>query len=110
MVTQEKASLRDLQSLLGKFHFVSTCVRPGRLFVSRLLNWLRQAFPSNTVGSGYKINRRIPKDAKKDLLWWPKFLPGYNGVSIMSLENWSSPDEDLSSDTCLDGFGAISSN
>ena len=28
----------------------------------------------------------------------------------MSLENWSSPDEDLSIDTCLDGFGAISSN
>jgi hypothetical protein len=28
----------------------------------------------------------------------------------MSLENWSSPDEVLSSDACLDGFGAISSN
>jgi hypothetical protein len=65
-----------------------------------LLNWLRQSFPSNIVGSGHKIFRRIPKDVKKDLLWWHKFLPGYNGVSIMSLENWS----------CLDGFGAISSN
>ena len=28
----------------------------------------------------------------------------------MSLENCSSPDEDLSIDSCLDGFGAISSN
>ena len=28
----------------------------------------------------------------------------------MSPENWSSPDEDLSSDASLDGFGAISSN
>jgi hypothetical protein len=27
---KEKASLRDLQSLLGKLHFVSTCVRPGK--------------------------------------------------------------------------------
>jgi hypothetical protein len=107
---KEKASLRDLQSLLGKLHFVSTCVRPGRLFASRLLNWLRQAFPSNIVGSGHNIFRRIPKDVKKDLLWWHKFLPGYNGVSIMSLEIWSSPDEVLSSDACLDGFGAISSN
>jgi hypothetical protein len=43
---KKKASLRDLQSLLGKLHCVSTCARPGRLFVSRLLNWLRQAFPS----------------------------------------------------------------
>jgi hypothetical protein len=107
---KEKASLRDLQSLLGKLHFVSTCVRPGRLFASRLLNWLRQAFPSNIVGSGHNIFRRIPKDVKKDLLWWHKFLPGYNGFSIMSLENLSSPDEVLSSDACLDGFGAISSN
>jgi hypothetical protein len=48
--------------------------------------------------------------APKDLLWWHKFLPGYNGISIMSLENLSSPDEVLSSDACLDGFGAISSN
>jgi hypothetical protein len=75
-----------------------------------LLNWLRQAFPSNIVGSGHKIFRRIPKDVKKDLLWWHKFLPGYNGVSIMSLENWSSPDEVLSSVACLDGFRATSSN
>ena len=104
------ASLRDLQSLLEKLHSVSTCGRPGRLFVSRLLNWLRQAFPSNIVGSGHKIFRRIPKDVKKDVLWWHKFLPGYNGVSIMSLENWSSPDEVLSSGACLDRFGAISSN
>jgi hypothetical protein len=28
----------------------------------------------------------------------------------MSLENWSSPDQVLSSDACLDGFGAKSSN
>ena len=109
LLLNKKASLRDSQSLLGKLHFVSTC-RPGRLFVSRLLNWLRQAFPSNIVGSGHNIFRRIPKDVKKDLLWWHTFLPGYNGVSIMSLENLSSPDEVLSSDACLDGFGAISSN
>jgi hypothetical protein len=43
--------------------------------------------------------------------WWvrPLFAPTL-GFSIMSLENWSSPDEVLSSDACLDGFGAISSN
>jgi hypothetical protein len=40
--------------LLGKLHFVDTCVRPGRLFVSRLLNWLRSVFPSNIVGSGHR--------------------------------------------------------
>ena len=31
----------ELQQLLGKLSFVSTCVRPGRAFMSRLLNALR---------------------------------------------------------------------
>ena len=32
---------RQLQSLLGKLSFVTACVRPGRIFMSRLLNRLR---------------------------------------------------------------------
>lgn len=105
---KKKASMKDLQSLLGKLHFVSSCVQPGRIFVSRLLNWLRQAFPSNVVGRGHKIFRSIPLEVKRDLLWWHRFLSTYNGISIMILEEWSSPDSILSSDSCLDGFGAIS--
>lgn len=107
---KKKASLKDLQSLLGKLFFIATCVRPGRIFVSRLLNWLRQAFPSNITGNGHKIFRRIPSEVHKDLLWWHKFLHSYNGISIMFLEEWSRPDEVFSSDACLQGFGAISSN
>ena len=33
---KETASLKELQSLLGKLSFVSSCVRPGRDFVQRL--------------------------------------------------------------------------
>ena len=33
---------RELQQLLGKLSFVSTCVRQGRAFMSRLLNALRR--------------------------------------------------------------------
>jgi hypothetical protein len=32
------------------------------------------------------------------------------GFRLCPLRIWSSPDEVLSSDACLDGFGAISSN
>ena len=49
---KKKASLKELQSILGKLHFISGCVRPGRIFVSRLLNWLRTAFPSDSSGEG----------------------------------------------------------
>jgi hypothetical protein len=64
---KKKASLRELQSLLDKLHFIATCVRLGRIFVSRLLNWLCKAFPPNIVGSGHKIFRKIPHEVQKDL-------------------------------------------
>ncbi|CAG2198093.1 unnamed protein product [Mytilus edulis] len=97
---KEKCSLRDLQSLLGKLHFVSSCVRPGRLFVSRLLVWLR------TFG-GQNITKRVPKYIKLDLVWWSKFLDIYNGVSMMFLIDWSSPDCVLSCDSTLIVCGGI---
>jgi hypothetical protein len=32
---KKKSSLKELQSLLGKLHFISACVRPGWIFVGR---------------------------------------------------------------------------
>lgn len=104
---KKKTSLRDLHSLLGKLHFIATCVRPWRIFVSRLLNWPRKAFRSNIAGSGHKIFRKIPHAVEKDLEWWYKFLPCYNGIYIMSLADWSAPDEMLSCHECLDGLSAL---
>lgn len=43
--SHESSTLKQLQSLLGKLSFVTACVKPGRIFMSRLLNSLR-AFPS----------------------------------------------------------------
>ncbi|CAG2206889.1 unnamed protein product [Mytilus edulis] len=41
---KRSAKLRDIQSLVGKLNFMASCVRPGRVFMSRLLNWLRSAY------------------------------------------------------------------
>jgi hypothetical protein len=97
---KKKSSLYELQSLLGKLHFVATCLHPCRLFVSRLLNWLRSVFPSNIVGSGHRIFRTIATEVKNYLHWWQLFLLQYNGVSMISLDDWSAPDEIFSSDAC----------
>jgi hypothetical protein len=91
------ASKKELQSLLGKLNFVAQCVKPGRIFISRLLNWLREISDKGSFC--------IPLDLKLDLLWWNTFLPLYNGVSIMLSEEFSSPDEILSVDACLLGCG-----
>ncbi len=48
--------------------------------------------------------------SKKDLMWWYKFLPGYNGVSKMAIEEWSQPDEIFAMDACLEGCGGWNSN
>jgi hypothetical protein len=52
--------------LLGKLNFVAQCVKPGRIFISRLLNWLREISDKGSFC--------IPLDLKIDLLWWNTFL------------------------------------
>ena len=94
------ATVREIQSLLGKLQFISSCVRPGRIFVSRLLTWLR------TIHSSTQ-REKIPTFVKKDIVWWSKFLPTYNGISMMALENWSEVDEIIACDACLEGCGGF---
>ena len=38
---KETDSLKEIQSRLGKLNFKAACVRPGRIFISRLLQWLK---------------------------------------------------------------------
>ena len=99
---RENATLRDLQSLIGKLNFVASCVRPGRIFISRLIKWLKVLYKEKP---GTLHN--IPDFAKKDILWWYKFLPHYNGISMMLYEEWCQPDSIFSSDSCLLGCGGF---
>lgn len=96
-LTKSSCSKKQLQSLIGKLNFVSQCVRPGRIFISRLLNWLREMPENGTIN--------IPLDFKSDLRWWFSFLPLYNGVSMMAMDDWTEPDQVFAVDSCLTGCG-----
>lgn len=98
---KENATLKEIQSLLGKLNFVAACVRPGRIFISRMLKWLKILYKES---DSY---HSIPVYVKKDILWWFRFLPLYNGISMMLYEEWSCPDEIFSSDACLSGCGGF---
>jgi len=37
-LNKDVAKIKDLQSLIGKLNFVAACLRPGRIFFSRLIN------------------------------------------------------------------------
>ena len=94
------ASKKEVQQLIGKLQFVAKCVRPGRLFLSRMLEFLR------SMEDGQEVE--LTSEFRKDISWWSKFLPLYDGVSMMATEEWSSPDSVVSCDACLVGSGGWS--
>ena len=91
-----KFTRKDLESLIGKLQFVTACVRPGRIFISRLLNALR--------GPAMGVHK-AEVEMCKDIDWWKKYLTEYNGVSILWPEVHLVPNEQLASDSCLTGLG-----
>ena len=98
---KSEASLKETQSLVGVLSFCATCVREGRLFFSRILNFLK-TLP--------KLGRKtIPNSVKLDVQWWSRFMTEYNGVTVIPSEVWTQPDEIFSSDACLTGGGAWTS-
>ena len=76
-------------------------MRPSRVFVNRILNWLRLCYVE------HECQFVIPEEVKKDLVWWHKFLPMYNGISLLEYGEWWAADSVFSSDACLTGCGGI---
>ena len=94
-----KASRKEMESLIGKLQFAARCVRAGRVFISRMINWLR--------GTDRKGKHNIPTEAKKDIAWWREYMATYNGVSIMWLHKEPLADKVIATDSCKKGFGGI---
>ena len=97
---KNNASRKDVQKLVGKLNFAATTVRSGRLFYSRILNFLR-TLPKHGIHT-------IPGYVKKDIAWWHKFLLQYDGVSLIHEPEWRSIDSVISTDACLVGLGGFS--
>ena len=95
-IKKRSLTRRQLQSVLGKLLHVAKCVRPARLFVSRLLDRLRGA-------PRYYIN--VDAEIRADLRWFQQFAADWNGVSFMI---HMTPTRDIVADACLTGIGAAS--
>ena len=99
---KDSCTVKELLSLAGLLNFAARCVRSGRVYLSRVLNFLRQIPDKGT--------HKIPRDTLLDIKWWREFFPLFNGVSLMLNNDWSQPDEVLASDSCLTGGGAHINN
>lgn len=92
------ATKKEMQQLIGKLQFVSKCVRPGRIFISRLLRWMKQM-------TDWEV-RNLDDETRKDIRFWYEMLPQFSGVSIMWHLELETPDTVIASDSCLTGCGA----
>ena len=92
---------KDLQRLLGKLSFVTSCVRPGRAFMCRLINTLK--------GAPQHCNSRItiPAEVRSDLQSWKFFLQHFNGISVIPSNIIVSNPHLFATDACLTGCGAV---
>jgi len=95
---------RELQQLLGKLSFVSACIRPGRIFMCRLLNALRQFPASRTARVDIDVHM------KEDIRWWVSLLQQYDGVSVVPQDTILADVQLFATDACLSGCGAICFN
>ena len=96
-LSKDVASKRQLQSILGLLLYVHKCVKPARVFLNRMLELLRSAHMRQKIV--------LTPDFKRDLRWFAKFLPHYNGTSLY---DHRPVDVTLELDACLTGFGGRS--
>lgn len=101
--SREFYTLKQLKSLLRKLSFVAACVKPGRIFMSRLLNSLR-VFPST------RTRLKVSAYMKADIAWWLDFLPIFNGTSLIKPQHWEFDDLQFTTDASLHAGGATCLN
>lgn len=78
---RKSGTKRQLLSLLGKLVFISRIIRPGRIFVRRLFNATMKLKHLH-----YKI--KLSSEARKDVLWWLKFIETWNRKSVFYELHW----------------------
>ena len=98
--SRKKCIKRELLSLIGKLNFACRIIPAGRIFLRRLIDLSTTArLPHHHIS--------LNTEARRDVAWWLKYLPLWNGRAIIPDPFWSrSPDLELFTDASGGvGFG-----
>ena len=71
---KSKCTKVELQSLLGSLLYVSKCVKAAHIFLSRILQTLRENHSKTCI--------ELDEDFKKDIKWFTTSLSIFNGVTF----------------------------
>ena len=86
---------KQLQSLIGKLMHLAKCVPPARVFMSRIIEALR-----DMKGAHFT---RVTPSIRADLEWFAQFAAAWNGKSLIPQ---GPPYRTIQVDACLTGIGA----
>ena len=95
-IHKNSCTKRQLQSLLGSLLYVTKCVRSSRFFLNRLLEFLRSMEDRG--------QEDLTVEAKRDINWFQKCLPTFNGVTFFDQRQ---VDGAIELDASLQGLGAV---
>ena len=96
---KKSCTKRQLQSLLGSLLFISKCVRPARIFLNRMLAFLRCM--------GVQKMATLTSEFFRDLNWFCTFLKQFNSVVYYDPRPIQA---ELHLDACLTGMGGVFGN
>jgi hypothetical protein len=100
-IGRKSGTKRQLLSLLGKLVFISRIIKPGRIFMRRLI-----ALSTTVSKLHYKV--RLSTGAREDIMWWIECVDCWNCKSVFLEELWvTSVDFHMYTDACGYGIGGV---
>ena len=91
---------KELLSLIGFLSFACKVVRPGRIFLRRLIDL-------STSGPSLSSKIVVSDEALLDIWWWRDFIDEWNGVELILSKQLTSAELGLYTDASNSGMGAV---
>ena len=93
-------SKRELLQLISKLSFAAKVVKPGRLFLRRLINL-------STTKKGLHEIIVLDSESRNDVNWWHQAMYNFNGTSFIPPPFVTSPQIEFFTDASGTGFGGV---
>ena len=86
ILSRQKCTLKQMQSLIGSLNFACRAIFPGRPFCRKLIDSICGLTKPHH-------HLRVTVEIKEDLRLWKEFFKSYNGISVFHDRYWVSSEE-----------------